>query len=345
MSRIKTLKGGSGGRELIQSRARYRRGGVTKDSLQQLGAHQGGCTEPWAINYNTGATIDNGSCKFPRFNWIISVVYDPDTYPGNGCEWTDELHIPECEFGYINRIGFSPEATEDIDHDITYGDDWCCNQQGSHAEQDCSPEAEHRIRCYPNVFDIYPGDGIGCNTNDCLGIGWHPSPGSDIQFMHSYWFDFVSNQQHQDGLGPYGIHISHSDQFAPPHPGAPVVSSSISGTTGNSSGNLFYIWWWPYEPEVERETFISIQFTEPEWTIHNLDGVTMYLDTTPYGGTEINNWNDVQRWFESIRLTDAFGGSFFDIDLMDQSDIFIPAPHTTVILKTVLRDISAQRRG
>tara|TARA_Y100000310_G_C20568398_1_gene756736 strand:- start:183 stop:1247 length:1065 start_codon:yes stop_codon:yes gene_type:complete len=344
MSRNKTLKGGSEGGELIQSRTRYGTGGgTTRQFTRQRSAWQSNCTEPAAVNYNPDAVEDDGSCEFPEFKWIMGSEMDRDSHPNNAslCDVVEPLNYGMCWYGYANWLGFSPQATENEDSVFTYGPDWCCNIYAMYPTG-CE---EHVIRCYPNVFDIDDGNTqADCEASSCHGELYDDNWGHNMSYYHSFWFDNVADLEHIDGLGLNRNHVSHFDSAAAPAPSYPLMYNAIKGTTGNASGFNYFQWWWPYEPGVERETSIQVQHTMPQWSFF-YGGSDMYIDVTPYGETEINDWDDIERWFESIRLTDAFGGQIFDIDLMDRESVFIDDMHTTVILKTVLKDISVQRIG
>ncbi len=360
MSRIKTLKGGSGGRGLIRSQARPRTrygtgGGTTRQFTRQRSVWQSNCTEPAAVNYNPNATEDDGSCEFPEFKWIMGVVMDRDSTENIAslCDLMEPLSDGVCWYGYANGIGFSPLATED-DPNIGNSPSYCCNHHSEWDQNHCMAEGyPHIIRCYPNVYDdIYPGFRPGCSVFGCHGE-MIPYDDDDfkIEFFHMWWFDYVAHLEHPDGLGLYRDHVAHSSFMAPPPPGYSLEYNAIVATTGNATGIQYWQWWWPYEPGVERETTIQIQHALPQWSFF-YGGTDMYIDVTPHHGNEINDWDDIERWFESIRLTDAFGGQIFDIDLMDREDanqvwgsVFIDDMHTTVILKTVLKDISVQRIG
>jgi hypothetical protein len=125
MSRIKTLSGGSGGGELIQSRARYGRGGVTKDSLQQLGAHQRGCTEPYALNYNPQADTEDLSCEFFHFQIMVGQTY-------SDIQGYTDIFIP-----LVMRFGFAEPALDTL---------WDAEGSGGQTGN----------QCYPFTEDVYP---------------------------------------------------------------------------------------------------------------------------------------------------------------------------------------------
>ena len=189
MSRIKTLKGGSGGRELIQSRARYRRGGVTKDSLQQLGAHQRGCTEPYALNYNPQADIEDGSCEFFHFQIKVGVWPDQDAYDPNGYVGSGEALEEDGFWPNVLRFGYSPTATDgpnyaDPDIDIHfYPPSECETDLDCFCERGQLEDCGERVYTHPNIYiyitDMFtpnwvPPNGFhaGIGT-EWTGGGWH----------------------------------------------------------------------------------------------------------------------------------------------------------------------------
>ncbi len=164
-----------------------------------FGGGYGGCTEPYALNYNPQADFENGSCEFFHFQIKVGVWPDQDAYDPNGDVGSGQSLDEDGFWPNVMRFGFSPVAMDGENQNLSgtyqmYGQcmaggpnsdcfDWPYSQwqcvRGQSPIEDCSLQKY----TYPNdavylrdlfVPNMAPPSAlhVGIGT-EWTGGGWH----------------------------------------------------------------------------------------------------------------------------------------------------------------------------
>jgi hypothetical protein len=153
---------------------------MTKDSLRQLGAHQSGCTEPYALNYNSQADIEDGSCEFFQFQIKVGIWPNVEEYGPDSSIY--DLIDAAGFFPQVLRFGFSPAATDE-ENLPSPGD-----PIGRWYPSPCCPTCETYMDC----VEFY---------------GWHYESGPGLHtYTHPNYITYLKDSAVPSYVPPDGFH-------------------------------------------------------------------------------------------------------------------------------------------
>ena len=247
--------------------------GITTDS---------GCTEPYALNYNPQADIEDGSCEFFNFQIKVGVWPNVDAYPSDSCPTGtgDEQCLDEDGFWpLVLRFGFSSEADDGYNQIPEYPD--CIGIECSKMYLPCA---------HPNPNHPYPDVYCMCERGQFTGCGpiVYTEPN---RLLHLY--DYVVPNY----VPPSGFHTGIGTEWSGPE----------------------WMWdkWLNYSPAdygVEHTFRIHMDIPDPYPYLMNYEHVAeIRFDWL------VQYWDYVSPYIESMRLTDGFDGALgVDVDVIHE---------------------------